>query len=149
MSLTAQDKSIKIIEDILDSMGIAAVCEINEETSTVEINSHDHALLIGKKGENLRALQYIFNTIRRKQVPDSEFLALDVEGYKKERIEKVKRIAEEAAAEVLAYDRVKELPAMNAFERRQVHMVLADNPDLVTESVGLEPHRTIVIKKRK
>lgn len=140
--------SITILENIFNKMGIAAVCEFDTDSNTIEVSSHDHALLIGKRGENLRALQYIFNCIRRKQIPNSKFVALDVEGYKKQRIEKVKRIAEEAAAEVLAYNKTKELPVMNAYERRQVHMVLADNPELTTESIGQEPHRTIVIKKR-
>lgn len=148
MNIKGSEQSLSLVEEILGALGIAAVCEINEETSTIEVSSNDHALLIGKKGENLRALQYIFNTLRRKKYPESSFFAIDVEGYKKERIEKVKRIAEEAAAEVLAYEKDKELPPMNAFERRQVHMVLADNPDLITESIGQEPHRTIIIKKR-
>ena len=40
------------------------------------------------------------------------------------------------------------LPPMNSFERRQAHMVVADNPNLITESIGEDPHRAIVIKNR-
>ncbi|HMS92739.1 MAG TPA: R3H domain-containing nucleic acid-binding protein, partial [Candidatus Saccharibacteria bacterium] len=78
----------------------------------------------------------------------SEFVALDVAGYKKERIQKVQRIAEEAAAEVLHNGHEKTLPPMNSYERRQVHMVMADIPELVTRSVGDDPNRSIVISKR-
>lgn len=136
-----------LLEELLQYMGIEASCKPDEENSMLEVTTEDHALLIGKRGENLRALQYIFNTLRRRKYPNSEFVAIDVAGYKKERIVKVKRITEEAAAEVIAYGQPKTLPAMNSFERRQAHMVLADTPGLVTESVGVEPNRSIVIKK--
>lgn len=137
-----------LLSQVLDLLGVDATCEYNFEDKTIEVSSTDHALLIGKKGENLRALQYVYNLLRAKQYPESSFVAIDIEGYKKERLEKVQRIAEEAAAEVLAYGHDKTLPAMNAYERRQVHMVLAEHSDLVTESIGTEPNRQIVIKKR-
>lgn len=139
--------SKSLLEELLQHMGIEATCELDEENSMLEITTEKHALLIGKRGENLRALQYIFNTLRRRKYPDSQFVAVDVAGYKKDRIAKVKRITEEAAAEVLAYGQPKTLPAMNSFERRQAHMVLADTAELTTESIGEDPNRSIVIKK--
>lgn len=137
-----------ILEELLNSMGIEFSLDYNEETNTIEIETDSHALLIGKRGENLRSLQYIFNLIRSHKLVGSEFVALDVAGYKKERIQKVKRIAEEAAAEVLHNGDEKTLPPMNPYERRQVHMVMADIPELVTKSVGDDPNRSIVISKR-
>ena len=137
-----------LLEELLEQLGVTPTVGVDEENSMLEVETEDHAILIGKRGENLRALQYIFNTLRRRKYPDSEFVAIDVAGYKKERIEKVVRMTEEAAAEVLAYDHPKTLPPMNAFERRQAHMVLADTADLETESIGEEPNRSIVIKKK-
>lgn len=146
MSTIGDSKTI--LEELLNSMGVDFRLQYNEESNTLEIDTESHALLIGKKGENLRALQYIFNLIRSHKNPDSEFVALDVAGYKKERIQKVQRIAEEAAAEVLHNGHEKTLPPMNSYERRQVHMVMADIPELVTRSVGDDPNRSIVISKR-
>ncbi len=145
--MTDLSNSQALLEELLAKLGISATCQADEANNMLEVTTDDHALIIGKRGDNLRALQYIFNTLRRRKYPDSKFVAIDVAGYKKERIEKVKRIAEEAAAEVLAYGHPKTLPAMNAFERRQAHMVLADTPELVTESIGEDPNRSIVIKK--
>jgi len=137
-----------ILEDLLTKLGCEATCEFDEATQLIEITSDDHALLIGKHGENLRALQYIFNLIRRREFVDSEFIAIDVAGYKIERIEKVQKITQEAIDTVMQSGQPQTLPSMNSYERRQAHMVVADNPDLITESIGQEPHRTIVIKKR-
>lgn len=146
--MSSHSDSITILEELLKSMGIDFDLQYNSDTNTIEIETDSHALLIGKRGENLRALQYIFNIIRAHKLVDSEFVALDVAGYKKERIQKVKRIAEEAAAEVLHTGVEKTLPPMNSYERRQVHMVMADIPELVTKSVGDDPNRSIVISKR-
>lgn len=146
MNLVGDSKTI--LEELLNIMGVEFSLEYNTESNTIEIDTDSHALLIGKRGDNLRALQYIFNLLRTKKLPESEFIALDVAGYKKERIEKVQRIAEEAAAEVIRSGDQKTLPPMNSYERRQVHMVLAESPELVTESVGYDPNRSIVIKKR-
>jgi len=146
--MTIATQSQELLNEVLSNLDIVASYEFDGENNVIEVKTQDHALLIGKRGETLRALQYIFNLLRTKRYPDSEFVVIDVEGYKKERTEKVVRIAEEAAAEVLAYGQSMTLPSMNAFERRQVHMVLADQPDLVTESIGVDPHRMIVIKKR-
>lgn len=143
----AQDLTT-LLSDLLKHIHVDATCVYNQDDQVIDVSSDDHALLIGKKGENLRAIQYLYNLLRIKKYPDSSFVSIDIEGYKKERLEKVKRIAEEAAAEVLAYGQDKTLPPMNAYERRQVHMVLAEHSDLITESVGQEPHRQIVIKKR-
>ncbi len=145
--MTDLSNSKILLEELLEKLGVSAICQADLDNNMLEVTTEDHALIIGKRGENLRALQYIFNTLRRRKFPDSDFVAIDVAGYKKERIEKVKRIAEEAAAEVLAYGQPKTLPAMNAFERRQAHMVLANTNDLITESTGEDPNRCIVIKK--
>ncbi|MEI7819244.1 MAG: R3H domain-containing nucleic acid-binding protein, partial [bacterium] len=87
-----------------------------------------------------------FNVILKQQMNDAPFVSIDVSNYKKDRIEKLMRIAEDAAQKVLSYGKDYELHAMNPFERRIVHMVLADKPELETESVGVDPHRKVIIK---
>ena len=96
----------------------------------------------------MRALQYIFNLIRRREFEGSDFVAIDVAGYKLERIEKVQKITQEAIDAITSTGKPVTLPPMNSFERRQAHMVVADNPNLITESIGEDPHRAIVIKNR-
>ncbi len=143
-----QDQIQEILQGLLGSIGIEANCEFLSATKTIEIGTVDQALLIGKHGENLRALQHVFNMIRRRKFPESEFVTIDIAGYKAQRVEKVQQITKELASKVLETGEPQTLPTMNSFERRQAHMVVADMPELITESVGMDPHRTIVIKKR-
>jgi len=142
---------VEIIEELLQKLGIddATVEESNlGEAITFNIATDSHALLIGRHGDNLRSLQHILNSILRHKDRNAEFVALDVADYKKGRQEKLMTIAQEAANKARAENTEVRLKAMNAFERRQVHMVLAEESDLVTESVGQEPHRTIVVRPR-
>ncbi len=139
---TAQE----IIGDILDRLGIDYTIEENGNNE-LAIDSPDHALLIGKKGDNLRSLQHLVNSILKRQNPDMEWCVIDVAGYKKERIEKLRSIADSIAKEVSISGRPKRLPAMNSFERREIHTYLSENNEVITESEGQEPNRSIVVKK--
>lgn len=138
----------QITEKVLESMGIAAVVEVeSDEPIYLSISSEDSALLIGKKGESLRALQTLINTIYRRQNYDG-YVGIDIAGYKKERVEKVQAAAQEAAEKVLSTGEEQHLRPMNSFERRAVHTQLANESDIVTESEGDGMDRHIVIRKR-
>lgn len=138
-----------ITQKILDSMGIASTIAIeSQEPVYLTIKSDDSALLIGKGGETLRSLQAIVNTIYRRQATDEGYVGIDIDGYKKERVEKVQAIAQELADKAQASGDDQHLAPMNAFERRSVHTMLAENPDVTTASEGDGLDRHIVIKKR-
>lgn len=139
----------EIVENILTSMGVAGVVEIeSDQPIYLTISSSDSALLIGKKGESLRALQSIVNTIYHNNNPEGGYVGIDIAGYKKERVEKVQAIAQQAVEKVLETGQPEHLRPMNAFERRAVHTQLAEEADIVTESEGDGMNRHIVIKKR-
>ena len=137
-----------ILEVLLSKLSIENTITYDKTQKSLNIESPDHALLIGKKGENLRALQHILNVLVKRQDADLEWCVIDVAGYKKERLAKLQTIAEAVAAEVIRSGRSKHLPAMNSFERMQIHTFLSENPEILTESEGQEPNRTIVVKKR-
>lgn len=75
-----------------------------------------------------------------------ENLVLDMNNYRREREHLIAELAKAAARKVLMNKQEVQLPAMNAYERRIVHMELASRPDVKTESAGLGPERHIVVK---
>ena len=75
-----------------------------------------------------------------------ENLVLDMNNYRREREHLITELAKAAARKVLMSKQEVQLPAMNAYERRIVHMELASRPDVKTESSGLGPERHIVVK---
>lgn len=139
----------EVTEKLLDSMGVAAVVEVeSDDPIALTISSEDSALLIGKKGDSLRALQSLVNTIYRRGDHEAGYVGLDIAGYKKERVEKVQAAAQEAADRARENGEAQHLKPMNSFERRAVHTQLANDPDIITESEGDGMDRHIVIRKR-
>lgn len=138
------------LKGLLDAMGCDASVSIIEleDQPALNIKTHDQALLIGKKGENLRALQVLLNSAVHKENPQAEFITVDVAGYKQERIHKLQRIARDAARQAEETSREVRLSPMSAFDRRQVHSFLSTYSDIITESEGEDPNRRIIVKKR-
>jgi len=75
-----------------------------------------------------------------------ENLVLDMNNYRREREHLISELAKAAARKVLMNKQEVKLPAMNAYERRIVHMELASRPDVKTESFGVGPERHIIVK---
>ena len=117
-----------------------------EDRQILSVAAENHSLLIGRHGETLQAIQTIFNSLLKTRDQTAPYITIDIANYKKDRMEKIMRLAEDAARRVTDYGKPYELRPMNPFERRIVHMVLADKPELETESVGQEPNRKVIVK---
>ena len=103
-------------------------------------------MLIGEYGANLAATEYLLKRIiYQKQGVDFKF-TLDINDYRMKRLEDLKQDVKTAAKEVRLYRREVPLRPMSSFERRIVHLLLAEYPDITTESIGQEPQRRVVIK---
>lgn len=144
-----KDFTQKTIENLLEMMNFSGQIEAEEAAGEIRFNieTDDAPLLIGQGGENLLALQQIVRKIVEKKEDKQSFsFIIDVNNYRKHKIGILKEMVRGAAKKVLADRRPTILQAMNAFERRVVHTVLADYSDLITESQGEEPNRRVIIK---
>jgi spoIIIJ-associated protein len=106
-------------------------------------------MLIGWRGETLRALQTITNLIVSRQIGPDRRVIVDVERYRQRRELTVREIAFRAARQVKATGDPITLDAMQAFERRAIHLALEEDPDVSTSSIGEEPERRVVVGPRK
>ncbi len=141
----------KTIEDLLKTMsfeGRVTTEEGGDGGTRFNIETDDAPLLIGQGGENLLALQQIVKKIIEKKVEGGRGISflIDVNGYRRHRINLLEELAHSAAKKVMTEGRPTILQAMNSFERRIVHSVVSNYTDLSTESHGEEPDRRIVIK---
>lgn len=103
-------------------------------------------ILIGEQGWNLLALEHILKKILKKKFGNEIRFTLDINDYRMKRLEDLKQDVKEAAKEVRMYRKDVALRPVSAFERRIIHMLLAEYPDITTESIGMEPYRRVVIK---
>lgn len=115
---------------------------------SIEAVIDEPQLFIGEKGHTLLELQHLLRAILRKKLKESIFISLDINDYKKSKESYLKELANNIADEVALLKKEKELPPMSASERRIIHLAIAERQDVVSESVGEEPNRRIIIKPR-
>ncbi|KKS39059.1 MAG: hypothetical protein A3G49_03165 [Candidatus Sungbacteria bacterium RIFCSPLOWO2_12_FULL_41_11] len=138
------------IKEMLTIIGINAEVEIKEpggfETAHLAITTDDARLLIGQGGQNLHSFEHILKRILHKKLGTLPAFYIDVNGYRMNRMEELREEARGVAKKVRLYRKEICLRPMNSFERRVVHTVLAEYPDITTESVGEDLSRAVVIK---
>lgn len=105
----------------------------------------DLAILIGRHGVTLDALQTILTALLGKRLGFHYPVSLDIEGYKSRQRGKVQALARNAAARAKKNMKPVKLPPMNAYERRLVHLTLREDVDVLTHSEGIEPDRYVVV----
>ena len=114
----------------------------------LEIKLDEPQILIGQQGQTLFEVQRILRMVLNRKLQKPFFLNLDINDYKKNKIEYLKVSAKELADQVALTKEEKSFPAMPAYERRIVHAELAQRTDIITESRGDGPDRHIVIKPK-
>jgi len=149
-----------VLEKLLELMDIPASVTLSEEFSAQEedgtassvglnIEGEDLGLLIGRRGQSLASLQHIVRLIVAHQLKVRLPIVLDVEGYKRRRCEGLRALARRLADQVKTRKMPFTMEPMSAFERRIIHLALADHPDVTTESTGVGETRKVVISPRK
>ena len=141
----------KIINFIIEDGEIQAINNEEVDTIVLGIKTSNPGVLIGRHGHTLDALQYIVNIIANKEIeePERRKIIVDIEGYKERREDIVSKYAHEKAEIVKKTGKKIALCYMNAVERRIVHLVLQEEPLLVTYSEGSEPFRRVIIAPRE
>lgn len=146
----------RLLEGLLERMEIPARVTVRRAAATrpeeegrepilLDIHGDDLGLLIGWRGETLRALQTVLNLMSGDGQAQGRRIVLDVERYRARREEQVRELALRIAHRVKRTGERYVLNPMQAFERRAVHLALADDEGVRTESTGVEPARRVVI----
>jgi spoIIIJ-associated protein len=150
----------QVLEQLLDLMEVdgsvvpqSAPSEEAQKEATSPINfdisGEDLGILIGRRGHTLACLQYIARLIVGHQTEAWVPIVIDVEGYKQRRYGALQNLAHRMAEQVKERQTPFTLEPMPAYERRIIHLTLADNPDVTTESIGQGESRKVVILPRK
>ena len=146
----------KTVKEFLEKMTFETEVEVlpqTDQTLPINIKTEEPQILIGERGETLSEIQHLLKLILRKALQQAQgseaelfYIDLDINDYKKKKIDYLKEVAKSAAEEVLMTKKEKELPPMSSYERRIVHTELSQRNDVVSESVGEEPERRVVVK---
>lgn len=149
----AESSKIEVVENItqklLESLDVAAQVSVSaddEEGLQVALSGGDLGILIGYHGETLSSLQLVLNLMLYRRLGEWQPVFLDAGGYRKERQAKIGGMARRTADRVRFLQTPVTLPPMPAFERRLVHVALAGESGVTTESVGEGGERMVVVK---
>lgn len=138
-----------LLEEILTRMGVphAEIAYVaRPEGEYLEVNGPDLAMLIGRHGNTLEALNLIFNNILNAGVRSNRrYYTIDAEGYRARRADQLKALAVMTLERVQRENKPQRLEPMLPSERKIVHLALADNAYVRTESEGVEPERRVVV----
>jgi spoIIIJ-associated protein len=152
-------KAVAVLEDLLRLMGVdAEVTPRKPETAgdglglvqtVLDITGDDLGILIGRRGNTLTSLQYIVNLILSRQLPERVVVGVDVDGYRRRREESIIHLARRTADRVRGTGRSITLEPMPPNERRIVHITLANDPSVMTVSIGEGDGRKVAITPSK
>ena len=139
----------KTIEELLNIMhfkGDVAIDDLQLDDVLVNIQTEHAGFLIGQAGANLDALQHIARILVNKKNKEPIQFILDVNNYRRQRIELLRDLAENMANQALSEKVALTLQPMSAYERRIIHLALVNKPEISTESIGQDLERRIIIK---
>lgn len=151
VSLVTEGK--QYLENVLSSMGIDVKMEIrnivDENQIIFNIQTSENALLIGRGGKNLNALQNLLRLYLNQFTEDKILINLDIGGYHDNRKKQLEILATKTAKEVLRTGIPVKLADINSFERRIIHTKLSEWRDIETISEGEDKERVLIIKLKK
>ncbi|MCQ2445342.1 MAG: protein jag [Clostridia bacterium] len=142
------DKTRDFLEELFKKMNVEAKIDIAEEEEgrlKVTLSGDEMGLVIGRRGENLDALQYITNLSVNKNEDERVRVSIDTENYREKREESLERLAKRVADKVAKYGRSVSLEPMPPSERRIIHACLQDYKGVTTFSTGSEPQRRVIV----
>lgn len=138
----------EFIVNLLKNINIDATIEtkIRDNQINIKMFSNNNAILIGKNGQTLKALQIYLRQVIYSKIGCYPYILLDVEDYKEKQEHRLERLAKSIAREVRTTKSSVTMDNMNSYERRIVHNVLSKYDDISSNSEGEEPNRHIVVK---
>lgn len=148
----AVDETKSYIQLIAKEMKIDDLTIHTEQSGkyvTLRLESKKAALLIGKRGQTLNALQQLSQLVANKYANHFLMIKLDVENYRERRQESLEQLAERMADKAIRTGQKVEFEPMPSYERKVIHNALTHRLDIETVSVGTEPNRYLVIEPLK
>lgn len=144
------DSAKKYLADILSFFGVNVAIEGRIEDDVIELevpSTEINSLLIGRNAETLRSMQLLVSTMLRTHDAEISRVNIDIAEYKKQRAEKVAAQAREWIEEVLRTGD-SHVVRLNAADRRVVHHVASEYPNIQTFSEGEGRDRRIIIAQQ-
>jgi spoIIIJ-associated protein len=145
MSLTTDIATF--VQNVVTSMGLTLTAAVEEtpEATRINLEGEDGGVLIRRGGEGLQALQHVVATTFRRQLGDDNRIVIDCNGFRRDKDAELRQMALFMADKARSSGMPQEMGPLNPYERRIVHLAVAQQADVTSESIGDAFMKTVII----
>jgi spoIIIJ-associated protein len=149
MSLTTQIADF--VQRVVNAMGLELTARLEEtdEGTRINLEGEDGGVLVRRGGEGLQALQHVVATTFRKQLGDDNRIVVDCNGFRRDKDAELRQMARFMAEKARSSSAPQEMGPLNPYERRIVHLAIAEDPTVTSESIGDAFMKTVIIATKK
>jgi spoIIIJ-associated protein len=149
MSLTEQITGF--VQNVVNAMGLTLTPRVEEtpEGTHINLEGEDGGVLVRRGGEGLQALQHLVATAFRRQLGDDNRILVDCNGFRRDKDAELKQMAKFIAGKVRTNGIPQEMGPLNPYERRIVHLTIAEDTGVSSESIGDAFMKTVIISPKE
>lgn len=142
---------LEFVEGAMAAMGLNVEAHLTEtpEGPRVDMEGEDGELLLRHKAEALQALQHVASSVFRHELPGDQRVVVDYLGFRKDKEAELRQMAHYLAERALRTGLEQKLGPLNPYERRIVHLAIAEHESVTSESIGDAFMKTVLIAARK
>ena len=145
MSLTTDISAF--VQSVVTAMGLVLTVSVEEspEGTRINLEGEDGGVLVRRGGEGLQALQHVVATTYRRQLGDDNRIVIDCNGFRRDKDAELKQMALFMAGKARSSGVPQEMGPLNPYERRIVHLAIAEESDVTSVSIGDAFMKTVII----
>ncbi len=146
-----QERVRQFVQQTLEAMGLPLEISVEDTPDSVRINlSGDGGeQLLRRRAEALDALQHVVNTAFRRELKDDRSFVVDCLDYRKGKDAETRQMARFMMERAKATGTPQEMGPLNPYARRLVHLTVAEDPTMSSESIGDAFLKTVIISVRR
>jgi len=148
---TLTEDIASFVQNIVSAMGAELTTSVEDtpEATRINLNGEDGGILIRREGEGLQALQHLVATAFRRQLGEDNRIIVDCNNYRRDKDAELQRMARFVADRAKNSGAPQEMGPLNPYERRIVHLAIAEDPGVSSESIGDAFMKTVIIATKR
>lgn len=149
MTLTAEISTF--VQNVVNAMGVTVTATVEEtaDGTCINLEGEDGGILVRRGGEGLQAIQHLVATAFRRELGYDHRVVIDCNGFRKDKDAELRQMAKFFAEKARTMGTAQEMGPLNPYERRIVHMAVAEDPMASSESIGDAFMKTVIISAKR
>ena len=141
---------VEFVTAVTTAMGLQLEAAVTETPDLLRVNLTGQGAewLVRRRGETLNALQHIVSSVFRDSVPEEQRIVVDCLGFRQDKDAELRKMAQFMAGKAVDTGVAQEMGPLNPYERRIVHMAVAERGDATSESIGDAFMKTVIISAK-